>query len=108
MEKLIKFKPEFRQDKLFEMKIRLNLLKYYSSIFQDWMFKILPLKGMKKCFSVYISVVILLITLFPVKSNSLIKQNHTEYKAFKDTIGFAQYSWQMDSLMARIRQNRME
>jgi len=26
MEKLIKFKPEFGQDKLFEMKIRLNLL----------------------------------------------------------------------------------
>jgi hypothetical protein len=26
MEKLIKFKPEFSQDKLFEMKFRLNLL----------------------------------------------------------------------------------
>jgi MEMO1 family protein len=57
---------------------------------------------MKKWFSVYASVVILLITLFSCQSNNLKKQTVRNIRPLKDTIGFAQYSWQMDSLMARI------
>jgi len=56
---------------------------------------------MKKCFKVYLPVIILLITFFSCQNagrmNPLLK-----IRPLKDTIGFAQYTWQMDSLMARI------
>jgi len=57
---------------------------------------------MKKCFRVYVSVVILLISLFSCQNNNLIKNTGLNVRPLKDTIGFARYAWQMDSLMARI------
>jgi AmmeMemoRadiSam system protein B len=49
---------------------------------------------------VYVLIIILSINLFECQSNERPIQD--KIRNLKDTIGFAQYSWQMDSLMARI------
>ena len=56
---------------------------------------------MKKCLIVYGSVVILLINLLSCQNEEMSKTVQ-KIRPLKDTVGFAQYSWQMDSLMARI------
>ena len=56
---------------------------------------------MKKCLIVYGSVVILLINLLSCQNTGMSKTVQ-KIRPLKDTVGFAQYSWQMDSLMARI------
>jgi MEMO1 family protein len=56
---------------------------------------------MKKCLIVYGSVVILLINLLSCHNEEMSKKMQ-KIRPLKDTVGFAQYSWQMDSLMARI------
>ena len=62
----------------------------------------ITIDGMKKSFRVCTSVVILLIGLFSCQSNNQINDRGLNIRPLKDTIGFAQYSWQMDSIMARI------
>jgi AmmeMemoRadiSam system protein B len=57
---------------------------------------------MKKCCIVYASVVILLITLISCENTPQAKNFNRSVRPLKDTVGFAQYSWQMDSLMNRI------
>ena len=57
---------------------------------------------MKKCLLVYYLVIILLISLFSCHYGTMVKKETEKIRPLKDTIGFAQYSWQMDSLMERI------
>jgi AmmeMemoRadiSam system protein B len=57
---------------------------------------------MKKSNIVYVPVVILLITLFSCNNNHMVSSTVRTVRPLKDMIGFAQYSWQMDSLMARL------
>jgi AmmeMemoRadiSam system protein B len=56
---------------------------------------------MKNYFILYGSVVILLINLLSCQ-NSEMSKTVQKIRPLKDTIGFAQYSWQMDSLMERL------
>ncbi len=57
---------------------------------------------MKKCLFSYYLVFILLINLCSCQSGNMSKTATEKIRPLKDTIGFAQYSWQMDSLMARM------
>jgi AmmeMemoRadiSam system protein B len=57
---------------------------------------------MKHTFNIYLSVVILSTTFFSCQNNLRVKGPDYKIRPLKDTIGFAQYPWQMDSLMARI------
>ena len=57
---------------------------------------------MKKHLVLYTSFIILLINMLACSSNNTGKTELDNVRPLKDTIGFAQYSWQMDSLMARI------
>lgn len=50
----------------------------------------------------HISMFIVIINLLSCKSEGTSKIETTNIRPLKDTIGFAQYSWQMDSLMSRI------
>ncbi len=56
---------------------------------------------MKNCLIVYASVIILLTNLLSCQSKEMSNMNR-KIRPLKDTVGFAQYSWQMDSLMARM------
>ena len=49
------------------------------------------------CFTVFI-----LISLFSCKTGIMTDNRNAKIRPLKDTIGFARYSWQMDSLMARM------
>jgi MEMO1 family protein len=51
----------------------------------------------------YIFLFLLLVCLPACRSDSITKNKLVNIRPLKDTIGFAQYSWQMDSLMSRIR-----
>ena len=55
---------------------------------------------MKNYSVVYSLVVILLITLLSCKNKEMTGAAQ-KIRPLKDTVGFAQYPWQMDSLMAR-------
>jgi MEMO1 family protein len=57
---------------------------------------------MKRSFKVTILVLILLLTLFSCIRTGSVKYDGQKIRPLKDTVGFAQYAWQMDSLMARI------
>jgi MEMO1 family protein len=57
---------------------------------------------MKNCFKVILPVLILLITLFSCTNSLSVRQKVQKVRPLRDTVGFAQYPWQMDSLMARI------
>jgi MEMO1 family protein len=57
---------------------------------------------MKKSFTVYCAVLILLISLISCHNGGVTDSVLVKVRPLKDTVGFAQYSWQMDSLMARI------
>ncbi len=57
---------------------------------------------MKNSLIVFTSVIILLINLLSCQNAEMIKNVAGKVRPLKDTIGFAQYSWQMDSLMARM------
>jgi AmmeMemoRadiSam system protein B len=59
---------------------------------------------MKNCFIVYTLVIILLINLLSCQNKEM-SDKLLKIRPLKDTVGFAQYSWQMDSLISRI--NRM-
>src|ERR1035437_7232414 len=60
---------------------------------------------MKKClFGCYL-VFILLISLSSCKNGVMSDAQTEKIRPLKDTIGFAQYSWQVDSLMARMYPN---
>jgi len=50
----------------------------------------------------YSFVLILLINLFSCQNKEMGKKSSYKIRPLKDTVGFAQYSWQMDSLMARM------
>ena len=60
------------------------------------------IEDMKNSYSINVIVVILLITLFSCHSNKPATNSKNNVRPLKDTIGFAQYTWQMDSLMARM------
>lgn len=49
--------------------------------------------------------IILYICLLSCNTGSINRVDQTSVRPLKDTVGFAQYSWQMDSLMARIDRN---
>jgi AmmeMemoRadiSam system protein B len=51
------------------------------------------------------SVLLLSIILISCKSRDTVKREMVTIRPLKDTIGFAQYSWQMDSLMARVNRS---
>lgn len=57
---------------------------------------------MKNCLTIYITVIILLINLLSCQNLGVGHSEAGKVRPLKDTIGFAQYPWQMDSLMARI------
>jgi len=57
---------------------------------------------MKHYFIIYISVIILLSILLSCKDIGTPGTAIQKIRPLKDTVGFAQYSWQMDSLMARM------
>jgi MEMO1 family protein len=57
---------------------------------------------MKNCYRVAIVVIILFINLLSCQNSKLVNKDAGNLRPLKDTVGFAQYSWQMDSLMARI------
>jgi MEMO1 family protein len=50
-----------------------------------------------------IFLLLMLVSLLACKSGVSTKNTLVIIRPLKDTVGFAQYSWQMDSLMARIR-----
>jgi MEMO1 family protein len=58
---------------------------------------------MKKYYIVFNSIVVLLIILFSCSNNIQVNNSGRSLRPLRDTIGFAQYSWQMDSLMSRMR-----
>jgi AmmeMemoRadiSam system protein B len=58
-------------------------------------------EGMKYYSVVYSFVVILLINLLSCQNKEMIGAKE-KLRPLKDTVGFAQYSWQMDSLMERL------
>ena len=47
-------------------------------------------------------LIVLSICILSCQTNSKEKRNSNSLRPLKDTIGFAQYTWQMDSLMARM------
>ena len=47
-------------------------------------------------------VIMLLISLLSCRNSTLTRAEIATVRPLKDTVGFAQYSWQMDSLMARL------
>jgi AmmeMemoRadiSam system protein B len=57
---------------------------------------------MKKCSFGFYLVFILLISLFSCKNGVMSDAKTEKIRPLKDTVGFAQYSWQVDSLMARM------
>lgn len=57
---------------------------------------------MKNCFNFFLTLVFLLITVFSCRNNSIPNRTDLRIRPLKDTVGFAQYPWQMDSLMARM------
>jgi MEMO1 family protein len=57
---------------------------------------------MKKCSIVFTSSIVLLIVLLLCSCNHQVNNSVRSIRPLRDTIGFAQYSWQMDSLMSRI------
>ena len=57
---------------------------------------------MKISKNLYISLSVLLIILLSCMTGKLDNKETGKIRPLKDTIGFAQYSWQMDSLMARL------
>lgn len=57
---------------------------------------------MKNCFRVATVVFIVFIILLSCQNSKLGNGDAGNVRPLKDTVGFAQYSWQMDSLMARI------
>jgi len=57
---------------------------------------------MKKYGFLFSSIIILLISLLACKNNKHGKTELDNVRPLKDTVGFAQYSWQMDTLMARL------
>jgi len=57
---------------------------------------------MKNCFKVAFPVLISIVTIFSCVDSVSVKQEGQKIRPLKDTVGFAQYPWQMDSLMARI------
>src|SRR5664279_4587971 len=57
---------------------------------------------MKNSLALYLSVVVLLISIFSCRNISWVNGPDNKIRPLKDTIGFAQHPWQMDSLMARI------
>jgi AmmeMemoRadiSam system protein B len=57
---------------------------------------------MKNCLTVGTVVIILFINLLSCQNSKLVNEDARNLRPLKDTVGFAQYSWQMDSLMARI------
>ena len=57
---------------------------------------------MKKYCIGFNSIVILLITLLSCSNNTQVNNSGRSLRPLRDTIGFAHYSWQMDSLMSRI------
>ena len=48
---------------------------------------------------------VLILTIISCNSGNKLENESDKIRPLKDTIGFAQYSWQMDSLMARLRRN---
>jgi AmmeMemoRadiSam system protein B len=59
-------------------------------------------KVMKIFKSLYITQILLLIILLSCMNDKLSRKESGKVRPLKDTIGFAQYPWQMDSLMARM------
>jgi MEMO1 family protein len=57
---------------------------------------------MKKYISFSMFYMILYICMLSCNTGSISRRELTTVRPLKDTVGFAQYSWQMDSLMARI------
>ncbi len=57
---------------------------------------------MNKCFFYFASIIILSITMLSCQSADSVKTGSDKIRPLKDTVGFAQYPWQMDSLMARM------
>lgn len=57
---------------------------------------------MKKTVFIFMTAAVSLFCLLSCKSTGLVKQNIDTIRPLKDTIGFAQYAWQMDSLMSRM------
>lgn len=51
----------------------------------------------------HVSLYVLIISLLSCKSSDKVKTDLANIRPLIDTVGFAQYSWQMDSLMARIK-----
>ena len=62
-------------------------------------------QGIKKSAKTGIPVLLLMITLFSCNHSGLNKHAETSVRPLKDTIGFAQYPWQMDSIMGRIKRS---
>ena len=58
---------------------------------------------MKNYLSVATIVIILFINLLSCQNSKLVNKDAGNLRPLKDTVGFAQYSWQMDSLMARMQ-----
>lgn len=57
---------------------------------------------MKKRNYLYIPLTLLLFNLFSCNSGDSGKKDSENVRPLRDTVGFAQYPWQMDSLMARM------
>jgi MEMO1 family protein len=57
---------------------------------------------MKNCILLFALTILLLISIPACQSLKTDSANLLKTRPLKDTIGFAQYSWQMDSLMSRI------
>jgi AmmeMemoRadiSam system protein B len=62
---------------------------------------------MKNSLKVYASSIILFIYFLSCKNGEMSKMAQ-KIRPLKDTVGFAQYTWQMDSLMARIERTGWE
>src|ERR1035437_124876 len=57
---------------------------------------------MKRCNNLYPFLIVFLICTFACKNRNMAKTETDKIRPLRDTVGFAQYSWQMDSLMSRI------
>jgi len=60
---------------------------------------------MKKNLSGSVFITLLLIVIVSCNGGEAQRTNYVKIRPLRDTIGFAQYPWQMDSLMSRISRN---
>ncbi len=60
------------------------------------------LYAMKNYFILFASIIVLLINASSCQSGMKNKSESDKIRPLKDTVGFAQYSWQMDTLMSRM------